>query len=210
MQTTQVKGTALIGVVAALRPAAERAPELVPEPLRHYLHDDLVDPDWYSFDDYLALMKILASTIDPAKVKGDVFRAFGVNAALRDLRGLQSHVPAEQQPKNVGLYSGSFARVTGLASLVRRGLHLREIYYSRGYYKVKRTGTHKLEVTLHDFPASRELCAVSTGYLTEVFRSTKVGVWVERLSCRGTGDADCRWELRFNDTTDVTDLAAFD
>jgi hypothetical protein len=210
LQTTRVKGTALIGVVAALRPAAQRTPELVAEPLRHYLHDELLDANWYSFDDYLALMRILASTIDPAKAKGDVYRAFGVIAAQRDLRGEQSNVPAEQRPKTAGLYSGSFARVTGLASLVRRGLHLREIYYSRGYYKVKRVSERKLEVTLHDFPPSAELCAVSTGYLTEVFRSTKVGIWVERVSCCGNGDADCRWELRFGDTTDVSDLAVFE
>ena len=206
---TQVKGTALIGALAALRPTAAKQPELVPAPLRHYLDDEILDDGWYSFEEYLALLKILASTIDPAKAKGDVFRAFGVIAAQRDLRGAQPNVPVEQQLKQVGVYAGKLQGVTGLASLVRRGLHLRELYYSRGYYKVKRTAERKLEVTLHDFPVSAELCAVSTGYLTEVFRSAKIGAWVERISCKGKGDADCRWELRFNDDADVTDLDVF-
>ena len=97
----------------------------------------------------------------------------------------------------------------GLSARVRRGLSLRERYYSRGYYKVKRVAERKLHVTLHEFPASAELCAVSTGYLTEVFRSADIGAWVERLSCRGNGDAECTWELRFGDEVDVSSLADF-
>ena len=210
-QQIQVKGTALMGTVAALKPNYERNPDLLPERLRHYLQDEVVASAWYSFDDYLELMKALASTIDPAKAKGDVWRAFGVIAAQRDLRGVQENVPQEQRPnpQQTALYQGTLKGVTGLATLVRRGLHLRELYYSRGYYKVRRVSERKLEITLHDFPPCAELCAVSTGYLTEVFRSARVGAWVERLSCRGHGDPDCRWELRFDPKTDVSDLDVF-
>ena len=205
-----VKGSALAGCVAALKPADEKRPGLVPEPLRHYLSDEISVNGWYPFEEYVALLKILASTIDPAKAKGDVYRAFGIIAAQRDLRGVQDNVPAEQRPQQAAVYSGKLQGVTGLATLVRRGLHLRELYYSRGYYKVKRVAERKLIVTLHDFPASAELCATSTGYLIEVFRSANVGAWVERVSCRGVGDPECRWELRFDDKTDVDDLAVFE
>lgn len=205
-----VKGSALAGVVAALKPAADKAPALVPEPLQHYLNEEVAVGSWYPFDDYVALIKILATTIDPAKAKGDVYRAFGIIAAQRDLRGVHDNVPAELRPNQSAVYSGKLQGVTGLASLVRRGLHLRELYYSRGYYKVKRLAERKLLVTLHDFPASAELCAVSTGYLIEVFRSAKIGAWVERTSCRGNGDPECRWELKFDDKTNVTDLAVFE
>lgn len=205
-----VKGTALAGTVSALKPAAEKKPDLVPESLQHYLREEVNPGAWYPFDDYVALMKILASTIDPAKAKGDVYRAFGIIGAQRDLRGVQDNVPEEQRPKTTSIYSGKLQGVTGLASLVRRGLHLRELYYSRGYYKVKRLAERKLLVTLHDFPASAELCAVSTGYLIEVFRSAKVGAWVERVSCRGNGDPECRWELKFDENTDVQDLVVFE
>jgi hypothetical protein len=205
-----VKGTALVGSVAALKPQFERNPGLIPEPLRHYMSEEVNTTGWYPFDDYLALQKILASTMDPAKAKGDVWRAFGIIAAQRDLRGVQDNVPEEQRSKQTSVYSGKLAGVTGLASLVRRALHLRELYYSRGYYKVKRVAERKLIVTLHDFPASAELCATSTGYLTEVFRSAKAGVWVERISCRGNGDPECRWELKFPEGTDVSDLAVFE
>jgi hypothetical protein len=205
-----VKGSALAGCVAALKGVEEKRPGLVPEPLRHYLSDEITVTGWYPFDDYVALLKILASTMDPAKAKGDVYRAFGIIAAQRDLRGVQDNVPEEQRPQQVAVYSGKLKGVTGLASLVRRGLHLRELYYSRGYYKVKRLAERKLLVTLHDFPASAELCATSTGFLIEVFRSAKVGAWVERVSCRGNGDPECRWELKFDDKTDVTDLVVFE
>ena len=43
-----------------------------------------------------------------------------------------------------------------------------------------------------------------------MFRSAKVGAWVERVSCRGNGDPECRWELKFDDKTDVTDLSLFE
>jgi hypothetical protein len=109
-----------------------------------------------------------------------------------------------------GSLQGALKGVTGLASLIRRALHLRERYYTRGYYTVKRSAERKVEVTLEDFPVSTELCAVSTGYLTTVLRSANVGAWVERLSCRGNGDPDCRWELRFADTTDVADLVVYE
>jgi hypothetical protein len=208
-EQVKVKGIGFEGVVAALRPSFEKSNELVPEPLRHYLHETIDPGGWYALPDYFALMKILASTIDPAKAKGDVYRAFGVIAAQRDVFGVQPNVPREQQPATVASFQGALRGVTGLASLVKRALHLRERYYSHGYYTVKRVAERKLEVTLLEFPVCAELCAVSTGYLTHMMRSANVGAWVERISCCGTGDASCRWEIRFADATDVSDLAIF-
>lgn len=205
----KVRGVAFDGIVAALRPHYARNNDLVPEALRHHVQD-LIEPEgWYAFDDYVALMRILASTIDPTKAKGDAYRAFGVIAARRDVDGELPDVPREQRPASIGSLHGALKGVTGLATLVRRALHLRERYYSRGYYTIKRRSERVLEITLQEFPASAELCAVSTGYLTQVLRSANVSVWVERVSCRGQGDHDCRWELRFSDTTDVRDLAVF-
>ncbi len=206
----KVKGIALEGALAALRPSFAKSNSLVPEPLRHYLRVAIDLEAWYPFEDYLALLKVLASTIDPAKAKGDVYRAFGVIAAQRDVFGELPNVPREQRPTVTGTLQGAFKGVTGLASLVRRALHLRERYYSRGYYTVKRRGERTLEVTLQEFPACAELCAVSTGYLTHVLRSTSPGTWVERLSCRGLGDPDCRWQVRFAETTDVRDLVVYE
>jgi hypothetical protein len=205
----KVRGVAFDGIVAALRPHYARNHDLVPESLQHHLQN-LIEPDgWYPFSDYVTLMRVLATTIDPVKAKGDAYRAFGVIAARRDVDGELPDVPREQRPANIGSLQGAFKGVTGLASLVRRALHLRERYYSRGYYTIKRRSERVLEVTLQEFPASAELCAVSTGYLTQALRSANIGVWVERMSCRGNGDPDCRWELRFSEATDVGDLAVY-
>jgi hypothetical protein len=205
----KVKGFGFEGIVAALRPAFEKRNELVPEPLRHWLREPIVGDGWYPLDDYLVLMRALAGTIDPAKAKGDVYRAFGVIAAQRDVYGEQPNVPREQQPSAKNALAGALRGVTGLASLVRRTLHLRERYYSRGYYSVKRTAERKLSITLHEFPVSAELCAVSTGYLTHVMRTASPGCRVERVSCRGSGDHECRWEILFPEATDVSDLAVY-
>jgi hypothetical protein len=209
LDQVKVKGISVESVVAALRPAFEKSNEIVPEPLRHYLSDKIDVQGWYSVPDYLVLMKALASTMDASKAKGDLYRAFGVIGAQRDVFGVQPNVPTEQRPSVSGSHAGALRGVTGLASLVRRALHLRERYYSRGYYSVRRTAERKLEISLQEFPPSAELCAVSTGFLTHVMRTASPGAWVERISCRGNGDHDCRWEIRFPDTTDVKDLAVF-
>jgi hypothetical protein len=206
----KAKGMGLAGLISALKPAYAAKPELVPVELRHYLSGEPNPDSWYSLADYIALMKILAATIDPVKAKGDVYRAFGVIAAQRDVFDAAPNVPVEQRPKVSGKLQGALKGVTGLASLIRRALHLRERYYSRGYYTVKRTGERKVEVTLEDFPVCAELCAVSTGYLTHVLRTAKVGIWVERASCKAQGHPDCRWELRFGDDADVSDLAVYE
>jgi hypothetical protein len=205
----KVRGIALEGVVAALRPVFDKKAELLPAPLHHYMTETIAPDGWYPLPDYRALMKALASTIDPAKAKGDVYRAFGVIAAQRDVFGVQPNVPREMQPSVAGTFQGALKGVTGLASLVRRALHLRERYYSRGYYTVRRVSERTLEVTLEEFPKAPELCAVSTGYLTHVMRTASPGSWVERTSCRGEGDPHCHWQIRFADTTDVKDLSAY-
>ena len=210
LSDVNAKGMGLAGLISALKPAYEANNALVPPELRKYLTTETKTDGWYPLVDYLALMKILASTIDPAKAKGDVYRAFGVIAAQRDVFNEAPNVPKEQRPKASGALQTAFKGVTGLASLIRRALHLRERYYSRGYYTVKRSGERKVEVTLEDFPVSVELCAVSTGYLTHVLRTAQPGAWVERIACKGNGDADCKWELRFAETTDCTDLAVYE
>lgn len=206
----KAKGMGFAGLVSALTPAYKAKPDLVPPELRHYMSAEPDPNRWYSLDDYIVLMKILASTIDPAKAKGDVYRAFGVIAAQRDVFGVAPNVPPEQRPKHNGVLDGALKGVTGLASLIRRALHLRERYYSRGYYTVKRTSERNVQVTLEDFPVCAELCAVSTGFLTHVLRTAKPGVRVERISCKADGDPDCRWELRFGNDEDVSDLVVYE
>ena len=209
LEDVNARGTALSGIVSALTPTYQKAPDKLPRALWRYFQDPIAPDRWYSLAAYVSLMKILAAGIDPAKAKGDVYRAFGVIGAQRDLRGVQDNVPEEQRPEHVGLYRDQLDSKLGLSARVRRGLNLRERYYSRGYYRVKRTAERALTATLHEFPASAELCSVSTGYLVEVFRSPELGAWTERVSCRGLGDADCRWELRFGDEVDVSSLADF-
>ena len=210
MSDIKVRGTAVVGIGAALKPAVQGNPALLPESLHAYVAHDIDLERWYPFDDYVALVRALAGTMSPDTAKGDVYRAIGIIGARRDLLGVHDNVPENQRPKQSGTYRGALAGVTGLASLVKRVLHLRERYYSRRYYKVRRIADRRLEVTLHEFPACAELCAVSTGYMIQAFRSSlTAGVWVERVSCRGDGDHDCRWELIFDDATDVTDLGMF-
>jgi hypothetical protein len=41
-------------------------------------------------------------------------------------------------------------------------------------------------------------------------RTAKPGVRVERISCKADADPDCRWEMRFSNDEDVSDLVVYE
>ena len=94
--------------------------------------------------------------------------------------GAAPNVSAEQRPKHNAALDGALKGVTGLASLIRRALHLRERYYSRGYYTVKRTGQRTVEVSC----ANGLICfEADAGGVRTCVSPREQG-----LSCRDDGD----------------------
>ncbi|MDD9967781.1 MAG: hypothetical protein OXR73_16215 [Myxococcales bacterium] len=210
VEQVQARGLGLLGLVSAIRPAFEDNQEVLPEPLWHYLSDDIDQEGWYPLEEYIEFVRALAGTMDKDKAKGDIYRALGVIAARRDVGGSHGETPENQRPEALGTYRDALSGVTGLATFVRRALRLRERYYSRGYYRVTRVPPLGLCITLNDFPLTRELCAISTGYLIELFRNQVPGTWVERTGCRAVGDPECIWSVRFDQKADLRGLELFE
>jgi hypothetical protein len=205
----QAKGTAFAGVIAAMKSNIPRYRGLLRAELHHYLDEDVLVSAWYSMDDYLELLQTLASSLDPKSVGGDPYRAFGLIAARRDLKGTQTHVPQNQRVDRAGLYKSAIDHGRGLSGRIRRALWLRSLYYSKGHYEARRSGERSLRLTLCDFPVvSAQLCAMSTGYLIEVFHDPPKG-WLDKVSCRARGHNACEWELRFDEHADPKDLDPF-
>lgn len=208
----QVKGIAILGVAAAMKANEELYRRRLRPGLHYYLDEPVHIAGWYPMEEYLELLHLLATTIDPKVMGGDAYRAFGIIAARRDLRGDETNVPEEQRVERVGrvgVYSSAVDSGLGLGGRIRRGLWLRSLYYSSGHYEARRIGERSLRLVLCDFPVvSAELCRVGTGYLIEVFRSPPKG-WVEKVSCCAQGAAECAWELRFDDSLDPDKLLSF-
>jgi hypothetical protein len=208
-KSMQAKGTAIVGAVAVMKANEEIYRRLLRPQMLHYLDDPVLVSGWYPMEDYLELLRILAATIDPKVMGGDAYRAFGIIAARRDLRGSQTHVPEDQRVERAGLYRSAVDSGLGLSGRIRRGLWLRSLYYSSGHYEATRSGERSLRLTLCDFPmVSAELCRVGTGYLIEVFHQPPKG-WIEKITCRAKGAAECAWELRFDDSADPNELLTF-
>src|SRR5688572_31793433 len=116
------KGVGLVAVVMGLK-GSPKATALVPEAQRHYLSDALLPSGWYPERDYNALLMALAESMDRAST-GDVWAYFGRAAALRDVAGEQSGIPARSRTENAGIYrnfrAGAADDVAGLCMRVAK------------------------------------------------------------------------------------------
>ena len=183
-------------------------PPNLPDVLKGYFAKEPAPLEWYPLADYLALLDLALAVNAPKEKRFEVCTAFGAFAGKRD-----SGVPAGpgEPPREMNPHFRlSVDRGQGLPVLVRRVLSMRERYYNRGFYRVKRTGKRELEITLHEFPTSEELFAISTGYLRELFLAANVGAQIQRIPGSGTAGSPCRWQLSFDLATETASLSAFE
>jgi hypothetical protein len=97
------KGVGVLPVVMGIK-ANPNARARVPTHLASYMSDPIVATGWYPERDYHTLITLLASTIDPKQVGGDVWAFFGRTAAQRDIGGAQEEVPERSRLPRAGLY----------------------------------------------------------------------------------------------------------
>jgi hypothetical protein len=206
----KTKGVIVEAVVAGLRPNRERLRAQIGPTLQRYLDEPILASAWYPFEDYSALVDVLASTVDRALVPGDPYVFFGRTAAQRDIGGSQERVPRQQRAPTSGVYRSTVLAGQGVAGQIRRVLAVRRQYFSVSAYDVKRTGERALLITLLDFPVvSSNMCAGVTGFLDEAFAMLKLGR-VSKATCRAVGSSECTWDLRLDPDVDVSELIAFE
>ena len=176
MRVAKAKGTVVVEVVKSLRRNRERALELIPEKLHHYLQERIVVASWYPLDDYLVLLRAVGKIMSP---KGGmaVFEKMGREAARTHMDGTYSRL------KNQTNRQASFTLLTSM--------------YDSGELRVleREPGHAVLEFAGFAQPA-RELCETFTGYQLE--RMSIQGfedVHVKHTRCRGDGQPACLWEV---------------
>lgn len=205
-----IKGTAMLPVVSALR--AERAtlePMLPPE-LLHYIDDDVNVAGWYPIEDVLTLMRTMARGLMPEVETKRTFEYFGAVAAERDLQGKQDLV-RETHRVTAGFYEGAISKKHDLATTVRRACGLHQLYYDVGELVARRIGERTLALrTEHQPWVGEELCHITRGYFLQILRFIAVHSDLEKVSCRARGDAHCEWHFVVPEGIDVSSLKTFE
>jgi hypothetical protein len=171
------KGTVMVGLVKALRKNKERAREVLPARLAHYLEERIVLASWYPLEDYLELTRAAAKVMPNAGP--DVFEKMGRLSAREHMEGTYSRLKK---------------------SVSRQAAHtlLSALYDSGEMSVVEREPGHAvIDFARFALPA-REICENFTGYHAE--RMTIQGfedVRVRHVSCRAEGAPSCRWDIKW-------------
>jgi hypothetical protein len=201
----QHKGTGLIPLVAGLKVHPDIREKLPPR-LRRYLDEPLLPSGWYPEEDYVGLLEVLASKMDPATVGGNVWSFLGRAAAMRDLAGDQDSTPPPSRTPSSGLYR-QFVKMepTNPPEFFLRARKLWQLYHDTGTLDLhRRTGTDVVVLRLsgYDF-AFRGLVESQTAYFLEFARLS--GLKMEGRSVPGAKGAFTDWEFTLEPSAEVAD-----
>jgi hypothetical protein len=187
------KGTGLIPLAAGLKVHPDVRDKL-PVRLHKYLDEPVLPSAWYPEEDYIALLEVLASTMDSATVGGNVWSFIGRAAAQRDLAGDQDSPPPSRAPAS-GLYR-QFVKSerTTPPEFFLRARKLWQLYHDTGTLDLyRRSGTEVVVLRLSGYQfAFRGLVESQTAYFLEFAR-------LSGLKMEGRADSRTReyidWEF---------------
>jgi hypothetical protein len=171
----RAKGTVLVGLVKGLRRQAERARQVLPPHLLHYLEERIVLAAWYPLEDYLAMLRLLTKVLPDAPA--DFYVQIGRSSAKEQMSGVYGRLSQDTSRKAVA---------TLLAAMFDTG----------EMTVVEREAGRAVTDWVGFAEPCRELCAIFTGYQME--RMTRQGfddVHARHTRCRAEGGSVCRWEL---------------
>lgn len=176
-----VKGTLVSGVVKALRSDSERALPLLAPSLRHYLTDRILPTAWYPEHEFWAMVDVTAQLAPPDV---DAYRELGRSEAhvhVETVYSALSHIAEADPPR-----------------LLHRLTHLWPLQHDTGKLSVKTVSPNEAHVEIVDYAiVSETACRMITGYCEGLFEWIGMNVTIEKLHCRGLGDAECTWRIRW-------------
>jgi hypothetical protein len=191
----QHKGTGLVPLVAWFKAQPGLRQKLAPH-LHRYLDEPVLSSGWYPEQDYLALLELMASKMDPAAVGGNVWAFIGRAAAQRDLAGDQESTPPPSRTNSSGLYRQFVkAEPTDAPAFFLRATKLWQLYHDTGSLDVfRRAGGNVVVLRLsgYAFPF-RGLVDSQTAYFLEFARLS--GLKMEGHAAAGTNGAHTDWEF---------------
>ena len=175
----KAKGTTLVGSVRFLRKHKERARQLLPQDLHHYLEERILESRWYPEADLEQLLRATVALMPGPRA--ETLARLGEATAREHLEGIYSHLAK-------GTHHG----------VARRALALWSSQHDSGSFEVEQLSAHEALMTIRDFAHPSEiLCGILGGYLAEALRVDGVAdVAIEKKSCVLRGDPACSWIRR--------------
>jgi hypothetical protein len=174
---SRAKGSVVVGAVRALRKRKDEARAVLPEPLHGYLAERIVTSRWYPEEDLLALIRALLE-ITPGD-RGAALREMGAATATALGEGVYSHLIGERSSTSTTFALWSTMHDTGTL----------KSHFDRENAEVV--------FELRDFGLpSRELCAITTGFIEQSIRMGGRSHEVSKDACVLDGGDCCRWKTR--------------
>lgn len=187
MTVARIKGTAMLNTVKTLRASRERAREILPDALHHYLDQRVLVSEWYPESDQLELLRALSKIIPEQET--DPWEFMGRYTAQRDLAGVYRHLYQPGDPVRT----------------LKAGGVLWKTYHDTGRCEVAFDGPSSAQVELRDYGLpSAEMCGILSGWYGELVRmSGGLEVEVAHGACRTRGDRSCRWTVKWREGTEA-------
>lgn len=176
------KGILIVGLIDRLKAQEDRARELLPAELHHYLRPDavVVTSNWYPEEDFFGLLKV-AGMLTPRRGAQTGYEVLAEEAAFRHLAGTYKDL----------LLSGEL--VDGLA----RAVKLWSFMHDSGRAENGMANDHTSFFQISNYKSIREFCLTTTGYVRGVHRAMGIeDPEVIEVKCMHSGDDCCRWEIR--------------
>jgi len=176
------KGSNVVELVRFLRSHKDRARELLPAVLHHYLVERIAVTRWYPEVDCVGLQRAVAALLPP--MQEDAYEAMGRFSVHLHLKGVYRHLLEDARPEVLP------ARVLALWSSI----------HDTGKLRLTQTEPGRSEIDITDFDAtSIECCKGTTGYIREVYGIAGVeNLHVRKSACRLSGDDRCTWIVTWN------------
>jgi hypothetical protein len=173
----KAKGTTLLSLVKFLRHNRDRALELLPSELHHYLEERIQTSGWYPEEDLLALNRCMIRLM-PGQREA-VLSEMGKSIAAEHMEGIYAHLRLEEGD---------------LRPLARRAFALWSSQHDSGRLSVTPEGPGVILFELSDFGLpSREICDITAAYFRETLRLAGVEAEVREEECRVAGANRCLW-----------------
>jgi hypothetical protein len=176
----RVKGAHVINAVKVLRSSRERARAALPPRLHKYLEERILPSTWYPFEDHIELLRAIAAILEAP----DPWAEMGRGTARMDLMGIyRSHLRRGDVPTTLQAMGAMWKSA-----------------HDTGEVHLAVDGPGHATVRIRKFaPRSREICGITTGYLSEtVFMACDKQPRVVHTECRVTGGVECIWSISWN------------
>lgn len=175
------KGSQLVNAVKVLRGQRQRALEILPPRLHHYLDERVMASTWYPLEDHIELLRAITAILAPSGPGDAAWQLMGRGTARMDL---------------TGLYAAQLRR-GDVEGTLRWMAVMWKNAFDAGEVKVQLVGPTNAVIQLRGFPLrSREICGICSGYVLEsVLLATDREPEVRHVSCRGFGANECSWSV---------------